>query len=260
MEELKVRYDIISKYCEEFGEVRTIVDENGITWYCAADILRVLEFNNQYSSNMSKTLKRYDIIPQRLNVINDVKYVTRSQVRVTYTQSRARQSQMMNFISRDDVFLLLTNSKMKRAKEFKQWLFAEVLPTMELTGAYILDEAKEEYNKDPEAFVEQYKQAEVKIKNLREIVEKQKKEHEDLEKSLQESYEENARLNSKLDRYDYLKESPSLKEKLDKVDEFIDELEQTIDEKNAAHHMLRQLGYFHPETVTQFSKPLIKMN
>ena len=244
MEELKVKYDIISGYCDGFSDVRTVVDENGITWYCANDICLIMGYDKNNRNNITRrycsNIKQFPI-PTLKGVTN------------CNPLSDNKNMQKTNFINKEDVYNLLSHSKMPRADEFRHWLFGDVLPTIEVTGAYILDEAKEEYKEDPKSFEERYNKAVVTIRNLRELAEKKDNIINDLNC-------ENATLNSKLDDYEYLNNSPTFKEKVGRLNEFIDELEQTIDEKNAAHHMLRQLGYFHPETVTQFSKPLIKMN
>ena len=129
-------YDIISKYCPEFGEVRTIRDEYGTIWYCATDIIRILGYNVNNSIN---------VLHRHCRCLTSCK--------VPHPQSSDKTIEM-NFINREDVFNLLNHSRMPKADEFRHWLFGEVLPTMEQTGTYILDEAKEEAQQDYKAFYE----------------------------------------------------------------------------------------------------------
>ena len=144
----EIKYDLIKKYCPEFGEVRTITDENGIIWYCATDILDILGYtkNGWYA-----TLSKY------------CRYLTK--YKVPHPQSDTKTISM-NFITREDVFNLLDHSQMPKAAEFRHWLFGDALPTIEATGMYILPEATvelEEIKENPEEFFKRYQEMIAKI-------------------------------------------------------------------------------------------------
>ena len=101
------------------GSVRIIPAENGNqtdTLFCANDVLDILG----YSKNSFR------------KVINDhCDDVTKRNV----TDSISRE-QMTNFIKLPDVFNLIYASKMPCAKEFKNWISYELLPSIYMNGSY----------------------------------------------------------------------------------------------------------------------------
>ena len=127
---MEIKYDVLGRY-GEFGTARTILDENEITWYCANDICDILLYDEtsrrKILSRYCRNVIQFDVTCQ--NVTSD---------------THARKTQRMNFITRDDIFRLLDHSRMPKAEEFRQWLFGNVIPSIEYTGAYIDNEAKDD--------------------------------------------------------------------------------------------------------------------
>ena len=138
----EIKYDLLSKYCPEFGEVVT-TEVDGVTLYRANDILRILGYSKY---NWRTTISR------------NCRYV--ALCNVPHPQS-PNKTIPMNFIPKEDVFNLLNHSRMPKADEFRHWLFGEVLPTMEETGMYILpeveDELEKKFNEDPKLAINYYK-------------------------------------------------------------------------------------------------------
>lgn len=64
----------------------------------------------------------------------------------------------MTFITRQDMSILFEHSRMENAKEFRQWLFYGVLPSIEMSGGYILPEAMNEAKQSPNAFLDKLNQ------------------------------------------------------------------------------------------------------
>lgn len=97
---------------ERFGSVRTLVEGDTVL-FCAADVARALGYTNTskaISDHCRGVTKRY--IPTKSG------------------------TQEMNFISRGDVYRLITHSKLESAERFESWVFDEVLPSIHDTGGY----------------------------------------------------------------------------------------------------------------------------
>lgn len=57
---------------------------------------------------------------------------------------KARKSQKMWCITNSDIYRLIVKSEMESTEEFESWVFDEILPTIDRTGAYIEDGREEE--------------------------------------------------------------------------------------------------------------------
>lgn len=99
--------DIKKFYKEEFGNIRIIVYDNKIL-FCCNDVINSLSYKNQ-----------------KYALIRFCRYVEKHDIP---TESGV---QSMDFITKDDVYRLIANSKFPRAQEFETWVFDEILPTIE---------------------------------------------------------------------------------------------------------------------------------
>jgi prophage antirepressor-like protein len=97
----------------EGQSVRT-VEIDGIIWFVAADVCKVLEH-----SNASAAVSRLDEDERG--------------VRNVYTPSG---DQEMLIINESGLYSLILTSRKEAAKRFKKWVTAEVLPTLRKTGRY----------------------------------------------------------------------------------------------------------------------------
>lgn len=114
---------------EKFGIVRTI-EINGSIYFVGLDIARALGYSNE-----RKAINTHCKRPIKTNI--DVE----SQ---SGTSHKARKSQIMLVICKSDIYRLIVRSKLESVEEFENWVFDEILPTIERTGAYIEDGREEE--------------------------------------------------------------------------------------------------------------------
>ncbi len=103
----------------DFGEIR-IVERDGEPWFVGKDIAAALGY-----SNPRKALTDH--------VDDEDKGVTKCDT--------PGGVQELTIISESGVYSLIFSSKLEKAKEFKRWVTAEVLPTIRKQGGYLTPEA-----------------------------------------------------------------------------------------------------------------------
>lgn len=99
----------------EFGEIR-IVSISGEPWFVGKDVADALGYSNPRDA-MSTHVDDED---KAAVAIHD-----------------GSQNRNMTIINESGVYNLIFSSKMERAKEFKRWVTAEVLPSIRKNGGYI---------------------------------------------------------------------------------------------------------------------------
>ena len=103
---------------EQFGEIRTMVDEKGEPWFVGKDVAEKLGYSNTRDS-----LKKH--------VDEDDK----TTVAICDTGSNYKSQAVI--INESGLYSLILASKLPQAKAFKRWVTAEVLPQIRKTGGYI---------------------------------------------------------------------------------------------------------------------------
>ena len=103
---------------EQFGEIRTMVDEKGEPWFVGKDVARRLGYINH-----RKALRDHVDEEDRKDG-------------VTIRDSIGRD-QEVTFINESGLYSLVLSSKLPQAKAFKRWVTSEVLPQIRKTGGYI---------------------------------------------------------------------------------------------------------------------------
>lgn len=98
---------------EKFGTVRTITID-GVVYSVASDIARALGYKN----------------PQKA-IRDHCKRVNESFIPSNGGEQKAK------VITKSDIYRLIVRSKLESADEFESWIFDEIMPTIEKTGAYI---------------------------------------------------------------------------------------------------------------------------
>jgi prophage antirepressor-like protein len=98
----------------EFGQVRVIVQENNEPLFCLADICRVLDI-----SNSRNVVSRIDE-----KGVRSIDTLTNGGV------------QSLNFISEQNLYRVIFQSRKEGAIRFQDWVFNEVLPSIRKTGSY----------------------------------------------------------------------------------------------------------------------------
>lgn len=108
----------------EFGEIRTITDNDGV-WFVGKDISERLGYAKV--ANMNK------------NIDEDDRKVVSSEVLEQRLQNGAtgyKQRYQITLISESGLYAAIFGSKLPNAKKFKRWVTSEVLPTIRRTGSY----------------------------------------------------------------------------------------------------------------------------
>ena len=103
---------------EMFGEVRTMTNENGETFFVGKDVAEALGYKNPSNA---------------LQVHVDSEDKTSYLIQVSGTNYKTNTL----FINESGLYALVLSSKLPQAKEFKRWVTAEVLPQIRQTGGYL---------------------------------------------------------------------------------------------------------------------------
>ena len=114
---------------ENLGSVRTLVDETGTIWFVAKDVCNVLEIQNP-----SSALGRLD--EDERCIINPHNFTLDS------IEGEKRTGSELNIINESGMYSLVLGSRKPQAKEFKQWLTKEVIPSIRQHGGYIYGQEK----------------------------------------------------------------------------------------------------------------------
>ena len=103
---------------EQFGRIRTMVDEKGEPWFVGTDVAKMLGYNQS-----DKAILRHTDEDDRMKctVIDNI-----------------GRKQNMYVINESGLYSLILSSKLEQAKAFKRWVTSEVLPQIRMTGRYEL--------------------------------------------------------------------------------------------------------------------------
>lgn len=102
----------------QFGEIRTVLADDGEPRFCLADICRVLDLQ---AAAVSRRLSK--------GVIS------------SHTLATSGGTQNMNFVNEDGLYDAIFDSRKKEARAFRKWVTSEVLPSIRKTGGYIATKA-----------------------------------------------------------------------------------------------------------------------
>ena len=100
----------------EFGEVRMVM-MNDEPWFVGKDVAEILGYQDTYGA-----LKKHVDDEDRQNCQND-----------SFESNRG-----LTIINESGLYSMILSSKLPKAKEFKRWVTAEVLPTIRKTGSYTI--------------------------------------------------------------------------------------------------------------------------
>lgn len=112
---------------EEFGKVRTVIND-GEPWLVGKDVAVILGYakpENAIAAHVDSEDKTTTLIQG----------------------SGSNYKSKTTIINESGFYSLVLSSKMPRAKEFKRWVTATILPTLRRTGGYVSNE---------EMFIENY--------------------------------------------------------------------------------------------------------
>ncbi len=102
---------------EMFGQVRTMTNDRGETFFVGKDVAEALGYKNTADA----IIKHVDKEDRGTIAIRDSAYETRAVV-----------------INESGLYSLILSSKLEQAKAFKRWVTSEVLPLIRQTGTYSL--------------------------------------------------------------------------------------------------------------------------
>jgi len=94
--------------------VRTVTDENNMSWFCLKDVCDSLDIKNSKSSN-------FDFSPKGVENFDPL------------TEGGI---QNQTYISEENLYRMIFKSTKQKAKEFQTWVFEQVLPSIRKTGGY----------------------------------------------------------------------------------------------------------------------------
>lgn len=100
-----------------FGEIRTMTNENGETFFVGKDVACALGYSKPLNA-IAMHVDEDDSLKQGL------------------IDSMGRTQQAI-FINESGLYALILSSKLPQAREFKRWVTSEVLPQIRQTGGYI---------------------------------------------------------------------------------------------------------------------------
>ncbi len=114
---MKTQIEIQNFSNDQFGTIRTMVNENGETYFVAKDVALALGYSNRRDA-VAKHVDKED------------------RYGVAIRDSIGRTQQVV-VINESGLYALIMSSKLPSAKAFKRWVTSEVLPQIRRTGGYI---------------------------------------------------------------------------------------------------------------------------
>ena len=118
---------------DQFGEIRTMNNEKGETFFVGKDVAKALG----YSNTRDALNKHVDAEDKSTVAIRDTAFETRAII-----------------INESGLYSLVLSSKLPQAKAFKRWVTSEVLPQIRQTGGYIPTRDKDGRQLSDEEIVE----------------------------------------------------------------------------------------------------------
>ena len=117
---------------EEFGEVRTLMID-GEPWFVGKDVTEILGYKDS---------------------VNALKSHVDEEDKLRWQITTSGQRREVSVINESGLYSLILSSKLPKAKEFKHWVTAEVLPSLRKHGTYFTPEALYESLCKPENLIE----------------------------------------------------------------------------------------------------------
>ena len=116
----------------DFGEIRTILDENNNVWFCLKDVCDVLGIGNT-----SDVKNRID--SQCIDTIE-----------VLVNAGFGERLTKMNFINEDGLYDCILDSNKPNARKIRKWVTSDILPSIRKTGMYMTDNVFDLMMNNPE--------------------------------------------------------------------------------------------------------------
>lgn len=150
----------------ENKDVRTL-QIDGEPWFVGKDIAQILDYTNP-----SKAIRDHIADEDKLMGVQNV---------TPYLVDRQGRKQYPTLINESGLYSLILSSKLPSAKEFKHWITSEVLPQIRKTGKYAPKPLSRE-----ELLAKAVLEADMMIKEQKELIEQKTKELEEKNNKLEE--------------------------------------------------------------------------
>ena len=108
---------------EQFGEIRTMTDEKGETFFVGKDVAMALGYKKPENA-----------------VATHVDSEDKTTTLIQGTGSKYKSKTI--FINESGLYSLILSSKLEQARQFKRWVTSEVLPAIRKTGRYEMTPAE----------------------------------------------------------------------------------------------------------------------
>ena len=106
---------------KQFGEIRTMTDEKGETFFVGKDVAMALGYSNPLKA-IRDHVDNEDKLGERI--------------------VHSGQNRNVIFINESGLYSLILSSKLEQARQFKRWVTSEVLPAIRKTGRYEMTPAE----------------------------------------------------------------------------------------------------------------------
>lgn len=121
---------------QNLGKVRVHIDNKGKPWFCLSDVASVLNISSH--NTIVTRLDRGGIC------IIDTPTLQRNQYNVEYFANT-----QLNYVNEPNLYRVIFQSRKPEARKFQDWIFNEVLPIINRTGAYLTDETIAQLENNP---------------------------------------------------------------------------------------------------------------
>ena len=156
-----------------FGEIHTMSDTNNTSWFMGADVARVLQYTNTAKA-IRDHVETEDKLTERIVL--------------------SGQNREVIFINESGLYSLILSCKLPQAKQFKNWVTSEVLPSIRRHGAYMTDQSLEKALTDPDYLIrlatvlkderQRRYEVEAKVKEQNQLITQQRNEIQALDKQV----------------------------------------------------------------------------
>ena len=122
---LQLRYRIFNATNDD---VRMATDVNGMTWFVADDVCKILGYKNTakaVADHCRKVFDSKDLVEGENEICKKMTF-----------KDASGQGRAMIAINEPDLYRLIMTSRMPDARKFEKWVVEDVLPTIRKTGKY----------------------------------------------------------------------------------------------------------------------------
>ena len=131
---MKIKKGKIQKFFDEnFGLIRSFVDETETIWFAGIDIAMALGYKRPADA-IADHIKEKHKMQLNLKDLSESIEVGDSPTSKNSDKGGARR---LTFIDESAVYKLIARSNMPKAEEFQDWVFEDVLPKIRKHGIYI---------------------------------------------------------------------------------------------------------------------------